>query len=130
MAKYKYIAEFEINAAPKMLYPYLSTPVGLKEWFAEDVHVIDDKHMDIVWDGTVHRARIISWRLNQHIKYKFITADETQEGSTLEFRIEFSDMTQTSFLKIIDYSDMDDDEQLGKLWDNLMEVLRECLGAA
>ena len=130
MAKFKYITEYELNAAIKMVYPYLSTPVGLKEWFAEDVKVIDEKHLEIVWDDTNHHAEIVSWRTNSHIKYRFAPEEEGGKSSSLEFKVEFSEMTQTTFLKIIDYSDMDDEEELEDLWDNLIESLKACLGDA
>lgn len=127
MAKYKYTNEYELNAAAKMIYPYLSTPVGLKEWFAEDVQTIDEKRLDIVWDGVTHHAQIVSWRANSHIKYKF---EEGEEASTLEFKIEFSEMTQTTFLKVTDYSDMEESEELDDLWDSLVDTLKERLGDA
>ncbi len=128
MAKYKYISEYEINASLNMLYPQLSTAVGLKAWFAEDVKVHDEKQLDIVWDGVNHPAKIVSWRTNHHIKYRFAPMEEGGESSTLEFRLEHSDMTQTTFLKVIDYSDMDSDEDLDELWDGLVHSLKESLG--
>jgi uncharacterized protein YndB with AHSA1/START domain len=135
MPKYKYVTEYEINAAVKMIYPYLSTPAGLKEWFAEDVQVLPDKTLNIVWDGIAHHARIASWRANAHIRYQFIP-EGGEEGvhprdlAYLELRVDFNEITQTSFLKITDYSDMDNDDELLGLWDNLIEQLREVLGAA
>ena len=128
MAKYKYTAEYEINASLKMVYLQLSTPVGLKAWFAEDVKTHDERNLDIVWDGVNHPAKIVSWRTNHHIKYKFTPISEGGDSSTLEFRLEHSEMTQTTFLKIIDYSDMDSEEALDELWGGLMHSLKESLG--
>ncbi|MGB0522874.1 MAG: START-like domain-containing protein [Flammeovirgaceae bacterium] len=133
MAKYKYITEFEITASVKMLYPYLSSAAGLQEWFADEVNVIGDKLLDIVWDGVSHPAKIISRRINHHIKYQFIKQaseeEEANELQYLEFRLDYNEMTQTSFLKIIDYSDMDNDEDLSELWEGLIDTLKEKIGA-
>ena len=128
MAKYKYTAEFEINASLRMVYPQLSTAVGLKAWFAEDVKTYDEKNLDIVWDGVNHPAKIVSRRINHHIKYKFSPIEEGETSSSLEFRLEHSDMTQTTFLKIIDYSDMDSEDALDELWEGLVHTLKESLG--
>jgi uncharacterized protein YndB with AHSA1/START domain len=131
MAKYKYATEYEINASVKMLYPYLSTPGGLKEWFADNVEVSEDgKVFDIIWDNESHLARIATKRTNSHIKFLFEPRNEedVQDQAFLEFRMDFNDMTQTSFLRITDYSDMDNDEELQDLWDRLVEQLRERVG--
>lgn len=132
MAKYRYITEFEINASVKMLFPYLSSAAGLQEWFADEVNVIGDKLLDIVWDGVSHPAKIISRRINHHIKYQFIKKsdnDENAEMQYLEFRLDYNEMTQSSFLKIIDYSDMDNEDDLNELWEGLIDTLKEKIGA-
>lgn len=129
MPKYKYTAEFEINAAPSLIYSQISTPVGLKAWFAEDVKTLDERKLDIVWDGVNHPAKVASWRTNHHIKYRFLASEEAQqESSSLEFKLEYSEMTQTTFLRVIDISDMDDEDELEELWNGLIEALRESVG--
>jgi hypothetical protein len=87
--------------------------------------------MDIIWDGQSHIAHIVSWRANHHIRYQFLKTNgvEPTELSYLEFKTDFNEITQTSFLRITDYSDMDNDGELQDLWDNLIEKLREVLGA-
>jgi uncharacterized protein YndB with AHSA1/START domain len=132
--KHRYIAEYEINASVKMLFPYLSTPQGLAEWFAETVNIVQhgaDKLYDIIWDGESHLAKITAIRTNAHVKYVFIDEAETDDHnlSFIEFKLVHSDMTDTSFLKIIDFSDMDSDTDLGELWGGLVEQLRNNVGA-
>jgi len=132
--KHKYISEYEINASVKMLFPYLSTPQGLSSWFAEAVHVVQkgsDKFYDIIWDGQSHLAKITAIRTNTHVKYLFMDAEETEDSNLafIEFKLVHSDMTDTSFLKVIDFSDMDSDTDLQELWDSLVEQLRNNVGA-
>jgi len=130
MAKYRYVTEFEIRTSVKMLYPYLSSAAGLQEWFADEVNVMGDKLLNIVWDGVSHPAKIISRRINHHIKYQFIKGNNEEEAEFqfLEFRLDYNEMTQSSFLKIIDYSDMDNEEDLSELWDGLIDTLKEKIG--
>ena len=126
--KYKYSAEFEIRASPKMIYPYLSTPSGLQEWFADEVTTASDKVYHIFWDGIDHPAKVTARRTNNHIKYQFISENGTNNNSYLEFKVSHNDLTQTSFLKIIDYSEMDDEDDLQELWVQLIDQLREVTG--
>jgi uncharacterized protein YndB with AHSA1/START domain len=132
--RHRYIAEYEINASVKMLFPYLSTAQGLAEWFAESVNIIPkgaEKLYDIIWDGESHLSKITAMRTNAHVKYVFVDEEETDEHNLafIEFKLTHSDMTDTSFLKIIDFSDMDSDADLKELWDNLIVHLRTNVGA-
>jgi uncharacterized protein YndB with AHSA1/START domain len=130
-SKYKFVIEYEIHASVKMIYPYLSTASGLAEWFAEEVKTLEDKTYDIVWDGQSHPAKLVSARTNSHIKYVFLplNAEDEADPSYLEFKLSHSEMTDTTFLKIIDYSEMNNEKDLKELWDNLIYNLRELLGA-
>lgn len=133
MAKFKYVAEFEINASVKMLFPYLSTPAGLSEWFAEKVRVVnpEERIYDIVWDGTSHLAKLTALQLNKHVKFVFLpeTEADNDDPSFLEFKLSYNEMTETSFLKIIDYSPIDNEADLKELWISLIHSLCELIGA-
>ncbi|WP_338768117.1 START-like domain-containing protein [Bernardetia sp. ABR2-2B] len=138
MSKYEYNAEYEIRAAVKMVYPFISTPQGLEEWFAERVEVLEDKFLNIHWDNESHIAKVVSQRNNSMIRYQFV--ENVEEGKAknrgkkkdvnfLELKLNYSELTDTTYLVIRDYSEMNDDEVLEELWDGLVETLREKLGA-
>jgi uncharacterized protein YndB with AHSA1/START domain len=133
MAKLKYVAEFEINASVKMLFPYLSTPSGLSEWFAEKVKVInaEERIYDIVWDNTSHPAKLTALQHNKHVKFVFLPENEAdkEDPSYLEFKLAHNDMTETTFLKVIDYSLIDNEADLKELWISLIQTLCELIGA-
>jgi uncharacterized protein YndB with AHSA1/START domain len=133
MNKVKYVAEFEINASIKMLYPYLATPNGLSDWFAEKVNTVDreDKIYDIVWDNSSHLAKLVSLQTNKHVKFVFLDHDHRlpDDPSYLEFKVSHNDMTETTFLKVIDYSEIDSAQDLKELWNNLIQSLLELIGA-
>ncbi len=133
MTKLKYVAEFEINASIKMLFPYLATPNGLCQWFAEKVHTIDpeEKIYDIIWDGTSHLAKQVSLQTNKHVKFLFFDNGDglDSDSSYLEFKISHNEMTESTFLKVIDFSEIDNEQDLKELWNNLIHSLLELIGA-
>jgi uncharacterized protein YndB with AHSA1/START domain len=138
MSKFEYNAEYEIRAAVKMVYPYISTPQGLEEWFAERVEVLNDKFLCIHWDNDQHIAKIVSQRNNSMIRYQFVenmdeatskTRAKKKDANFLELKLNYSELTDTTYLVITDYSEMNDEEVLEELWDGLIETLREKLGA-
>ena len=131
MPKIKFNAEFEINASPKMIYPFLSTPVGLKEWFADDVNMNEDRSFGFMWDGVKNNAMKTAQKTNQMIKFEFmpINGDTSKDTAYLEMKLEDNELTQTSFLKVVDYSEAQDLKELQELWNNLIDNLRAALGA-
>lgn len=122
--------EYPINASAKLLYPYLSTPSGLTQWFCDDVNVDNDKILNFVWDGRSHFAEVTSHRTNRSIRFLFLDENKRHQtdASYVDFSIESSELTQEQFLKVVDYSEEDDEEELHELWENLMQNLREIVG--
>jgi uncharacterized protein YndB with AHSA1/START domain len=127
--KLKYNAEYELRASPKMLFPYISTASGLSQWFCQKVNTLPDQKFDFMWDNESHVARQVSLRLNKSVKFEFI--DNTEEGhnsSYFELKIEVSDLTGSTFLKITDYSTNTDPDDLKDLWGYMIESLKETIG--
>lgn len=131
MAKKKlFTADYEVHASVKMLYPYIQTASGLAEWFADDVTINPEKIFTFVWDNEQHKAIMSSHRTNHFCRFEFLpeTAEDRKDPSYFELRIEVNELTQTTFLKVFDYSDFDDLEELQDLWDGLVENLRKVVG--
>ncbi|MFN3402690.1 MAG: START-like domain-containing protein [Cytophagaceae bacterium] len=130
MNKTKFTTEYEINASTKHLFPYLNTGSGLAEWFADKVQVDQDKLYSFVWDGKIHKARKVAQKTNQYVKFEFINinTEERRSQNYIEFHLDSNELTQTSFLKIVDYTD-DSEDTLQELWDNLVTTLKEKVGA-
>ncbi|WP_221626983.1 START-like domain-containing protein [Pontibacter sp. Tf4] len=128
--KTKFVAEYPINASARLLYPYLSTASGLAQWFCDDVKVEENKVYNFVWDGASHYAELTGYRPNRSVRFLFLddSRSHVQDPSYIDFSIESSELTQEQFLKVVDYSDEDDQEELAELWDNLMQNLREIVG--
>ena len=131
MAKKKlFTADFEIHASVKMLYPYIQSASGLAEWFADDVSISPEKVFTFVWDNETHKAVMTSHRMNHFCKFEFVpeSKEEEKDPSYFELRIEVNEMTQTTFIKVFDYSDFDDMEELKDLWEGLVENLKAVVG--
>lgn len=131
MTKFLFTADFEINASKKMLYPYLSTASGLSQWFADDVNINEDKVFNFIWDGEDHKAKMVSHRSNSYVKFEFIpdSPDVDEEDiAYFELRLEENELTQSVFIKVTDYSEMDDKDELYDLWQGLVDNLKETVG--
>jgi len=132
MSKKKFVIEQEVNASKKMLFPYLNTASGLAQWFADDVTIDEDHIFTFKWDSEIQRARVAGHRANSYVRYEFLDQEQKQGSSNepwyIEFRIEENELTQSVFLKVIEYSDMEDQEEQRGLWENLLYNLRETIG--
>lgn len=126
MEKFKFSREYEFRASPKVLYPYFSTPAGLQQWFATVVKYTTDSNFDFIWDNESHPARLSVQRLNKLVKFDFFKDD--QKGNYVEFKLEQSELTNATFLKITDNSEINDESELEDIWDDMIYKLKEIVG--
>ena len=131
MSKQKFVGEYQINASRKMLFPYLSTATGLCQWFADDVNINNiDKTLIFIVDGDERIAKIDSIKNNRYVKFRFLNDNEKpKDNDTLEFRLEINELTQSVFVRVIEYTETDDLEESYQIWDNLLSQLKEIIGA-
>lgn len=126
-----FTADYEIHASIKMLYPYIQTAGGLAEWFADDVRINNiNKTFKFYWDHEEHVAKLAAHRTNHFARFEFLpeTPEDESDPSYFELRLDFNDLTQSVYLKVVDYSDFDDLQELQDLWDGLVEKLRKTVG--
>ena len=130
MSKFLYTGDFEINASKAMLYPYLNSASGLSQWFADDVTINEDKVYNFIWDGEDHKAKMVSHRTNHYVKFEFLpeTDEDEEDPAHFEIRPELNELTQSVYIKVIDYSDMEDVDELTDLWQGLIDNLKETVG--
>ena len=131
MSKQKFMGEYSINASRKMLFPYLSTASGLSLWFADDVNINNiNKTLIFIVDGEEKIARIDSVKKNRYIKFSFLEDGEVRKDHDyLEFRLEINELTQSVFIRIVEYTETDDLEESFQIWNNLLSQLKEIIGA-
>jgi len=130
MGRNKFIAEFPINASKKMLYPYIFTASGLSQWFADDVNVNEDHIFNFIWEDEDHKAKMVSHRTNSYVKFEWLPQTEEDEDDPLHFelRLEMNELTQSVYIRITDYTEVDDNDELNDQWEDLVESLKEVVG--
>ncbi len=130
MVKNKFVADYQINASKKIVFNYLSTASGLEEWFADEVRIDEDKNYIFNFDNEDHFAKLVILRSNAHVKFEFFDPKnpDTSDHSFIEFKLEENELTQSLFLKVIDYSNEYEEEELSAIWEGLVSKLKEIIG--
>jgi hypothetical protein len=125
-----FTSDFEVHASVKMLYPYIQTAGGLAEWFADDVTINPEKVFTFTWDNEIHKATMSGHRTNHFCKFEFVpeSAEDKKDPSWFELRLEINELTQTTFIKVFDYNDIEDHDELQELWEGLIERLKKVVG--
>ena len=125
MIKEKITLEFDMKSTPiSMLWAYISTANGLKEWFADDAQ-INGKDVVLIWNGVSQESTIISMRFEKYIRFR---SKEDNDKSFIEMRISSSEMTNNAILTITDFAEPDDVEEIRDLWNYQVETLQRQLG--
>ena len=119
--------EYIIKASNKSLYASISTPEGLSEWFADEVHVEQNSQMfTFVWDGEAQKARMILQKALSFIRFQWENEDEEEY---FEFRIVIDPLTNDMVFVITDFVDSDEKNDAVRLWNLQVDTLKKSLGA-
>ncbi|RYD51705.1 MAG: ATPase [Sphingobacteriales bacterium] len=128
MAKQRvmYTLEYPIRSSPTILYEFLSTPVGLQEWFADKVDQRDTTFY-FSWNGSVDTAERIEAFENMYVRYRW---DYYAPDEFFEFRIEQSPVTNETILRISDFvDDKSEIKDQERLWSSQVADLKHRIGA-
>ena len=128
--KARFVAEFPVNASPKILFPYLATASGLTQWFCDDVRYVEGQRLNFIWDHENHYAEISGQRLNRAVRFLFLD-DHRQplaDANYLEFSLDSSQVTDEVYLRVVDYSSAHDPAGQQEMWEGLVAKLREQVG--
>ena len=121
----KLVLEYPIQSSPKVLYPRLSTPGGLQEWFADGVN-LKGKNFIFVWEGVEQIAEVIAKKENRYMRFRWI--EEEDEDAWFEFRINIDELTQDVALVIIDMIEDGDEDDATELWNSQITALKHVIG--
>jgi len=123
--KIMYSLEFPVRCSPTILFEFLSTPVGLQEWFADKVNQKDNV-FSFTWNGSTESATILEQLENEFIRYRWNhgSADEF-----FEFGIEQSPVTSETILRITDFAEKNDMKDQERLWTSQVNDLKHRLGS-
>ena len=127
--KIKFEMEFPIHASPQLLFQYISTPSGLSEWFADNVNSRGEV-FTFIWEGAEEKARLISKKTGERIKFKWLADEEDEAPYYFEVRIQVDDITKDVSLIVTDFSEDDEMDEAKMLWENQIADLKQVLGSA
>jgi uncharacterized protein YndB with AHSA1/START domain len=122
----KFELEYTLNASPKVLFPRLSTPEGLAEWFADDVTVEGDI-FTFVWHKSQSKARLSALKENKLVRFEWLDRED-EETNYFEFRINIQELTNELALIITDFAEPEEKEDAIYLWDTQITNLKRVLG--
>ena len=120
-----YSLEFPLRCSPAILYEFLSTPVGLSEWFADKVDQRDNV-FKFSWNGGEDLAHVVDQLENEYIRYRW---DYQAKDEFFEFRIEQSPVTNETILTVTDFADKTDIKDQENLWGTQVQELKHRIGS-
>jgi START-like superfamily domain len=126
--KVRYELEMPINSSSQLLYPYISTPSGLSEWFADNVNSRGEFYT-FMWDGSEENARLTSKKSGEKVKFRWIDEHNKDTDYFFEIRIEEDEITKDVSLVIIDFAFEDEIEESKQLWINQLSELKHVIGS-
>lgn len=125
MEHIKYKMEFDMKSTPvAILWDYISTENGLKQWFADNVK-IKDKEYSFIWKGYSQEAKVVGMRKGLAIKLQWL---DSPSRTYFEMRILTSEMTDNTVLQITDFSEEDEMDESQDLWRSQIDTLRRVIG--
>jgi len=116
--------EYSINTPPNILFYRLSNPSGLEEWFAKKVN-FKDNIFTFKWAHSEQQAELIEKKANEHIRFRWL---DYGENTYFEFRIQKQELTGDVALKITDFMETDEIEDMTAMWDEQVDSLKHTLG--
>lgn len=126
--KIKFEIEFPIHASPQLLYQYISTPSGLSEWFSDNVNSRGE-FFTFIWDDSEERAKLLSKKSGERIKFRWLSDDEEGASCYFEIRIQVDEITKDVSLMITDFASDDEIDEAKMLWENQIADLKQVLGS-
>jgi hypothetical protein len=113
-----------------VLYPYLSSPSGLQQWFADKVIVRGTQELQFIWDNENHPATVLPGKPNKSVKFDFKKEDADPGKHIIEMSLDVSEVSNTTYLTIIDgASSFKSEDDAQELWDYLIDKLKEIVGS-
>lgn len=126
MTKTKIELEFLIRSSDSILYNCMSTPSGLEEWFAPEVHIRGEIYT-FIWEGEERKAELVSKKKDSYVKFQWCD-DEDKETNYFEMRIKIDEMTGEVAMLVTDFAEEGEEEEQAMLWHEAIEELKRHIG--
>ncbi len=126
MTKTKVEIEYLIRTSDTILYNCMSTPSGLEEWFAPEVHIRGEVYT-FLWEGEERKAELVSKKKEQYVKFQWVD-DSDNDSNYFEMRIKIDEMTGELALLITDFAEDGEEDNQRMTWDEAVEELKRHIG--
>ena len=124
--KNKLVLEYIVYASPKLLFEFISSPIGLSEWFADDVN-INGNIYTFIWDGAKQQAEAINISEGKSIRFRWT---DRSSDTYFEFRIEKNELKHELSLIITDFAESAEEKNsLEVLWHGQVQRLMKVIGS-
>lgn len=126
MKKTKFTIEYPLKSASlNVLWSSISTPLGLAEWFANGVKVIDNVY-SFTWEENKQIAILIQSKPTDFVRFQW--EEDVDSEYYFELKIASIEITGDLTLIITDFAVSSEKEDLILLWNKQIEVLRRKTG--
>ena len=126
MSKVSIEIEYLLKTSAHILYNCMSTPSGLEEWFAPEVHIKGEVYT-FLWEGEERSAKLVSKKKEQMVRYQWID-DSDSSCNYFEMRIHIDEMTGELALIINDFAEKGEERDQRLLWDECIDELKRHIG--
>ncbi len=126
MMKKKFTLEYTFKKGSlPILWNLISTPMGLSEWFADNV-LSDENRYTFVWDKNTETALVLHTKQNSCIKMQW--EDDKNTDYYFELSIESHPLTGDIGLMVTDFALTNEIEDNKLLWDQQIDNLKRKTG--
>ena len=126
MSKVALEIEYLLKTSAHILYNCMSTPSGLEEWFAPEVHIKGDVYT-FLWEGEERSAKLVYKKKEHSVRYQW-TDDSDVTSNYFEMRIQIDEMTGELALIINDFAEKGEEAGQRLLWDECIDELKRHIG--
>ncbi|MGB4415570.1 MAG: START-like domain-containing protein [Paludibacter sp.] len=126
MKKIKFNIEYPLNnASLSILWNSIGTPLGLSEWFADGVTVIDNEYI-FCWEKHEQAAKLQQLKQHSFIRFQW----NEDEGTDYYFELKMTVLEITGELTLIvtDFAEPAEVSDTILLWNKQIEQLRRKTG--
>jgi uncharacterized protein YndB with AHSA1/START domain len=126
MEKFKIKLEYPLkNASINVLWNCIGTPLGLAEWFADEVNVHENQYT-FRWKEHEQSASLLELKTNSHIRFQW--EEDLDSDYFFELQIVALQVTGDLALVITDFAEKGEEDDLKLLWGHQIEQLRRKTG--
>ena len=118
--------EFPVRCSPTILWGFVSSPVGLQEWFADKVDEWEGV-LSFSWGSDApDKAKVVDEEEEHFIRYQWLHNDKSEY---FEFRIIKTEISNQTVLTITDFAEKAEIKDAMQLWDYQVKELFHRLGS-